>query len=56
MPQIFGVGGGAKKKVLSSNRRDKSKKQQDQEVNDETIVDLTVLRLIIFESLYRTEF
>lgn len=54
MPQIFGVGTGAKKKVLSSNRRNKSKKQQEQEVIDETIVDLPVLKLIIFESLYRT--
>lgn len=54
MPQIFGVGGGARKKVLSPNQRDKSKKQQ-QEVIDENLIDLPVLRLLIFESLYRLE-
>lgn len=53
MPQLFGVGGGAKKKVLATNRRDKSKKQQQEVIDESLDDDLSLLRLVIFETFYR---
>lgn len=52
MPQLFGVGGGAKKKVLSTNRRDKTKKLQQEVIDESLDDDLSVLRLVIFEMFF----